>query len=70
MDGYTAFFKAGDRKTAGYKITEKDFFNGTYLDSAGSLKCVEKFYYKNDRNTITGVKLIHEWIGHDEYHVL
>lgn len=65
MSGHTSFYKAGNRKTAGYTITEKDFFNGTYLDSLGNLKCMGKFYYKIDRSAPLGFRLIHEWIGQD-----
>lgn len=68
MNFHTAkvsFFKAGNRKEAKYDIYFRDFYYGTYENEDGTLKCCNKTYYKIDRKSPVGYRLIHEKQGYD-----
>lgn len=47
-------------KSVRYLVSREDFVNGTFLNSDGSLKWIEKQYHKQSRKTPTGYILIHE----------
>lgn len=49
-----------DDKSVRYAILKTDFVNNTFLNEDGSLKWVEKEYYKQSRQTPLGYLLIHE----------
>lgn len=43
-----------------YAVPYADFYNGTHINKDGSLKWVEKTYYKVNRKSPIGYELIHE----------
>ena len=49
-----------DDKSVRYAVLKTDFVNNTFLNEDGSLKWVEKEYYKRSRQTPIGYLLIHE----------
>ena len=59
----TISFILDDDTSIRYKVPRKDFVNGTFLDSEGNLKWVEKEYYKRSRKSPIGYVLIHERKG-------
>lgn len=48
-----------------YAVTMRDFWFGTFLNSDGTLKWVEKMYYKRSRTSPTGYKLVRKKNGEE-----
>ena len=60
--GTISFILDGDTSIR-YKVSRKDFVDGTFLDPEGNLKWIEKEYYKQSRKSSIGYVLIHEKKG-------
>lgn len=56
--GTTALYLGGDTNVQ-YKVRTKDFYDGSFMNG-DSIRCVEKSYYKIDRKSTTGYRLVRE----------